>query len=304
MASAVRRTRNGNGVGVEPKSMMVDDLADDAAQIGELDMDVRQVDLAPRLAETTRRVAQHGVPIGDQQLGDVAEVVLVPTPTVHQHDEWTQLSTPRQHDRYVEQSTVHRAREESGTHATVLPRSATVQSRARDTSAREEAGSARVGSEVVWWRRAFVLCLQRHVACRRGQLRPHLIRFARDDQEREREYSRFHSRTPSVGTRSHGACRPARRGRWRDAGEANYATWAGFENSPASARSPWRHARTFSLPSAAAQWALCWAIGSAPGMPVSRPWSRSRQGPNTAITSKPTAQKVTARRTMRRRSRR
>ena len=136
----------------------IDHLPEQAAQIPKLDADVGEVYLAPRLAETPRRIPEHGIPARDELVVPGGRTVLAAPVAVQVDDERIGSGCKGNPDRDVERRAIHLAGEEA---CAIDPgrRRRTRQSQRRACSG-EGAGTPGVAAEGVR-RREGSLCKQR-----------------------------------------------------------------------------------------------------------------------------------------------
>ena len=131
LPAAVGDADDPDRIGVQPEIRPIDDLPDHAAQVAELDVHVGQVHLSPGVAEAARRVAQHGVAVRDQRIGDVALAILAAAPSMQRRDQRVRPRAGRDHQGDVEQRAVDRAGEKAGAFAAAVRSGFTVQPRLR-----------------------------------------------------------------------------------------------------------------------------------------------------------------------------
>ena len=113
MPSAVRSARNRHFRRIEIAIGVVDDAADHAAKVGNLQVQVRQVDLTPRLPEASGRIPQHSVTVLEQLRGNIPRTALTAGITVNQGDQRKRTCARRHLQARIEESLVCVAEEKA-----------------------------------------------------------------------------------------------------------------------------------------------------------------------------------------------
>ena len=113
MPSAVRSARHRHFRRVQIAIGIVDDAADHAAKIGNLQVQVRQVDLTPRLTEAPGRIPQHSVTVLEQLRGNIPGAALTAGITVNERDQRKGTCACRHLEARIEEGLVSVAEEKA-----------------------------------------------------------------------------------------------------------------------------------------------------------------------------------------------
>src|SRR5205085_3077266 len=108
----------------------------------ELDMDIGEVRLSPRLPEAAGRIAQHRIAVGDQRIRDIALAVLAAAPAVKRCDQRVRSCARRHGEADLEQRAIDCAREKTRALAAALRGRFAAEARLRRPLAGAFAGDA------------------------------------------------------------------------------------------------------------------------------------------------------------------
>jgi hypothetical protein len=132
------------------QAAFVDDLPDHAPQVFHLHVHIGEVDLPPGLAESARRVAQHGMTVFlGKRIRDVAKAILAATPTVQYDDQRMRTCAWRDDNAHVEERSVDAAREEPAARASAGRVPVALQPRLDGAFARKNTDAVRIGTEIL-----------------------------------------------------------------------------------------------------------------------------------------------------------
>jgi hypothetical protein len=113
VGAAVGRAEDRDGGRRRVEARIVDDLADEAAEVLTLDVDVREVGLAPGAAESASAVTQDGVALAREPVVVRCHRLVVLPPPVHGDDERVRSRATRDADGRLEQRPVEPAGEKA-----------------------------------------------------------------------------------------------------------------------------------------------------------------------------------------------
>src|SRR5688500_10400058 len=142
MATTVGSTCDRDGITVHRVRWIIGNLADHAAEVTDLGVDVGHVHLTPRLAESAGGVAQHGVSFVDELTGDVTRARLAPGVAMDERDERKGSAGLRTLQGDVEARAVDIPREESAAVTDGFARMAAVEPEGRGAFAGERGPDA------------------------------------------------------------------------------------------------------------------------------------------------------------------